>query len=418
MIPEPKFSVRQFAVVAIVGLLCLSVVAGVAVAQEQRTGGTVTVAADETHDGDLEITAGTADIEGTVDGDLTVTGGAVTISGTVTGDVTATAGTVVVAGEIEGDLTSTAGVLDIDENGTVAGNVDATGGTMQLEGAVGETVRFVGDELIVGSAASVGGDLEYDADDADISGEATVGGDVTERDDLGEPPFSDISVPEIPDSIASLLFGLYVIVANLLLGAILFAAAPTFSEEVADRGIDRPLLSGGVGFASMIAGPVLVVLAFVSIVGIPLGMLGSWGYFAVLWIGFVYGALVVGDYGLSRAGYDNRWLALTVGLVLVIVLGALPYVSVLLLGVLWIGLGAFVLSVYDRRVGVDDEDAESTAHDRDDSDDERPVVSRSEPHDGSDDGNRSDELVGDNRHGDVDNNHPSTDPTDGNDRIR
>jgi len=56
-----------------------------------------------------------------------------------------------------------------------------------------------------------------------------------------------------------------------------------------------------------------VVLA-VTVVGIPLSIAGLLTYLLVLWVAFVYGALVVGTWLLDRGGYESRWGALAVGL--------------------------------------------------------------------------------------------------------
>lgn len=191
-------------------------------------GGTVTIGPDETHEGDLEVTAGDVLIEGTVDGDLTATGGTVTVTGNVSGDVTATAGSVIIEGTIEDDLTATGGDVHVRAPATVAGLVRATGGTITVDGTVDGDARLDGDSVRIGPTATIDGDLTYSADETTISEDAEITGTVseTDRDDLGMAPFSDVSLPDIPDAALTPLAGLYLFCANFALGAILLVAAP------------------------------------------------------------------------------------------------------------------------------------------------------------------------------------------------
>jgi cytoskeletal protein CcmA (bactofilin family) len=355
---------------AVVGFVCLAAAPGVAGAQEQRTGGTVTIGPDETHEGDLEVTAGEVLVEGTVDGDLTATGGSVTVTGEVTGAMTATAGSVIVEGDIGGDTTATGGDVHLREGATVDGTLEATGGNVTVDGSVTGDARLDGDTVTVGPTASVDGDLTYSADRSDIDEDASIAGSVTELDDPGVGPFSDVSVPDLPDAAVTPLIGLYLFSANFLLGAVLLSVAPRFSDRVSRQGIDRPAASGGVGLATLVGAPFLIAALFLSVVGIPLAFFAGYAFVFALWIGLIYGAFVIGTWGLARLDRGHRWGALALGLAAVSLLNALPYVGVLLVVIALLGLGAFVRTLYERRTDRDD------GNDGDDNDgDRRPADS-------------------------------------------
>lgn len=348
-------SFRRLAVLVIVGLVCLSSAVGVVSAQEQRTGGSITVGPDETHDGDLEATAGTVLIAGSVDGELTATGGSVTVTGDVTGDVTATGGTVVVEGAVDGDLTATGGDVRIRDGATVGGAVEATGGTVTVEGSIDGATRLDGESVTVGPTATIGDDLTYSGDETAVSDEAEITGDVTETDrDAGPAPFSDVSLPDIPDAAVTPLVGVYLFLANFLLGAVALVVAPRFSEQVSGRGVDRPLVSAGVGVGTLLGLPVVIGALALSIVGIPLAFFAGYGSVFLLWAGLVYGAFVVGTWGLSVFGYSHRWGGLASGLVVVSVANALPYVRVSLIVLALFGIGAVIRALYGRRFATDD----------------------------------------------------------------
>lgn len=174
------------------------------------------------------------------------------------------------------------------------------------------------------------------ADGAAIEGQviedASLGGD------LG-PGFASLTV----DRWVSAVYGL---LANLVLGAVLLAVFPTFSAGVADRVADAPVTSGGVGLLALIAIPVLIAVFAITIIGIPIAILGALAFGLAVWVGVVYGQYAVGAWAIGLTDRENRWLALVVGLVgfallsLIPILGGLLEFLALLLGfgALWIAL--------------------------------------------------------------------------------
>jgi len=353
-------SVQRFgrlAVLLIVGFLCLSSTIGVVHAQDQRTGGSITIGPDETHDGDLEVTAGTVLVAGSVDGDLTATGGSVTVTGDVTGDMTATGGSVVIEGAVDGDLTATGGDVHVREGATVDGVLEATGGTVTVEGTIDGATRLDGESVTVGSTAMIGDDLTYIGDETAISDDAEITGEITETDrNAGTAPFSNVSLPDIPEVAVTPLLNLYLFLANFLLGAIALVVAPRFSDRVAGRGIDRPIVSGGVGVATLIGIPFIIGALVLSVVGIPLAFVASYSSIFLLWVGLVYGAFVIGTWGLSIVEYSHRWGGLALGLMIVSLANALPYVSFLLIVIALLGVGALIHALYEWRSTTDDTD--------------------------------------------------------------
>lgn len=347
-------NLRRITVLALVMALCLPMAASVANAQDQRTGGSVTIGPDETHDGDLETTAGTVQVDGTIDGDLEATGGSVTITGDVNGDLTVTAGTVIIEGDVEGDLTATGGDVHIREGATIGGPAEVTGGTITVDGMINSDTRLDGDTITIGPTTTIDGDLTYSADEFERSDDAEIAGSVTERESFGEGPFSDVSLPDIPDALVTPLAGVYLFLANLMLGATVLLLAPRFSDQVSEQGLDRPIVSGGIGVVTLFGMPVLLIGLFLSIIGIPLAFFAGYSFIFVAWLGLLYGALVIGRWSLSLVDRVHRWGALSLGLAIVSVVNALPYVGFLLIVIMLIGLGAFVQVLYNWRFGGGD----------------------------------------------------------------
>lgn len=321
-------------------LLVLTVTIGVGIAPgiaaaESRAGGSVVIGPDETVDEDLEVYGGSVVVHGTVRGDLRAFAGNVLITGEVTGNVEAAAGSVHITGQVGGDVQVSAGSVEIGPDSTIGGDLEAAAGSVVINGAVDGTTRAAGEVIALGPTASIGGDLVYDGGLRRADG-ATVGGTVrVAADPVTGPSFFE-GVPAIP----SWVFGLYGFFANLLLGLFLLAVFPGFSARVARRALVNPVTTGGIGLVTLLGVPVLLVFLAVTIIGLPLALLGLLLYLGLLWVGGVYGRYVVGAWLLTLLERESRWEGLLVGLVVVGLVVRIPIVGPLIeILVFLLGLG-------------------------------------------------------------------------------
>ncbi|MDY7081981.1 MAG: cell shape determination protein CcmA, partial [Halobacteria archaeon] len=91
----------------------------------------------------------------------------------------------------------------------------------------------------------------------------------------------------------------------------------------------------------------LLILAL-TLVGIPLSVIGFFLLFPIGWVALVYGRFVVGNRLLEFIDFENRWLALVLGLTLVSILVKIPFVGIVInLGVFFLGLGGVAKISYD-----------------------------------------------------------------------
>jgi cytoskeletal protein CcmA (bactofilin family) len=324
-------------------LLVLSIVPGVAAA-ETRSGGAIVVERGETVNGDLEAFGGSVVVRGTVTGDVSAFAGDVRIEGRVGGNVEAAAGNVVVGRDatIGGNLQASAGSVRIA--GTVGGNVEAAAETLTLaEGAsVGGNLQAGAETVRLADGSSVAGNVRYGGD-IDRADGAQVGGSVTRDEGLvvNGPVVGDL--PRIPAWVGTV----YGFLVNAALGVLLLAAFPAFSRRVTDRATDSPLRSGGVGLLTLLVVPFVLVVLAITIIGIPLSVIGFLLTLLAAWVGAVYGRIAIGDWLLARADVTNRWLALLVGLVVVGVGVRIPVVGgVVEFLVFLLGFGALAGTLY------------------------------------------------------------------------
>ncbi|WP_226004810.1 bactofilin family protein [Natrinema salinisoli] len=352
-------TVSRLVVVVLVALVvCGTVPATVAGQTDGQTGGTVVVDEGETVDS-LEAFGGSVVVRGTVTGDVSAVGGDVRIeqTGSVGGDIDAAGGSVTIAGTVDGDVNVGAGSLTVAESGTVGGTLMAGVGSATIDGTIEGDAEIGAETIRLGETASIAGDLRYDGD---LEGNTdAVAGEIQEDPSLG------VDVAPTIQPFASWLFTAYVLALNLLVGALLLALFPRFSAGVADRVASGPLRSGLVGLGVLVGIPVLLIALAITVVGIPLSMIGGFVFGLLLWIGTIYGRFAVAAWLLSLVGLGNRWLALVVGLVAGALLSRLPIPIVgeaINLLVLLLGLGALVRGLVghwrtargrdrDRRVG-------------------------------------------------------------------
>ncbi|MDH5018877.1 bactofilin family protein [Halobacterium rubrum] len=338
---------KQVRAVALAVVLVVSMPALVGVAAaEERFGGTVVVEEGETVSDDLQAVGGTVVVRGTVDGNLEAFAGSVVLAegGTVTGTVQGAAGSVTIAGSVGEDVEIAGGSIDVAETATIAGDVDTGAGSFTLDGRVDGTVRVGAGSILLGSTASVGGDFLYDGD-LSQSGGATVDGELRQDDSIASGGGFQSSGMQV----ASWLFTAYGVAVTLVFGVIVLALLPGVAAATVSDTREQPARTAGIGFLALFAGPALFAALLLTIVGIPLAFLWLLVYGLLVLVGFVLGEYAVGAWLLSLADYENRWVALLVGVLAVFALGEVPILGGLVeFVVLLLGLGALAAVLWRR----------------------------------------------------------------------
>jgi hypothetical protein len=128
---------------------------------------------------------------------------------------------------------------------------------------------------------------------------------------------------------------------------------PGFSRRVADTAVEGPARAGAVGLLLVVGIPVLLVLTALTIIGIPLTVLGAMLFGILAWVGTVYGRIAVGTWLTAYTAVESRWIALLVGFVVVGVAVRIPFVGWIpefFVGLLGLGALALALTEHRRRV--------------------------------------------------------------------
>jgi hypothetical protein len=131
---------------------------------------------------------------------------------------------------------------------------------------------------------------------------------------------------------------------------VLVAALPGFTTRVAATLRSRAAMSLLIGFIALVCIPVLAIVLFVTLVGIPLALLTLVAYAALLLLGHVVTGIGLGDWALARfrAGDAARtgWRigAAVVALLAIAILARIPFLGGLVTFLVLIaGVGALLM---------------------------------------------------------------------------
>jgi hypothetical protein len=253
---------------------------------------------------------------------VVITGGVVVPAGQTAGDVVVLDGTVRIAGRATGDVVSVAGPV------RVTGRVD------------GDLIA-VSDRAILGPTARVGGDLRYGDESPVLARGARVGGTISNED------WADAANGW--GWVSWFAWWLAVSVSTLLVGALLvwLAAAALYAAERAVR--ERLGATIGWGVAIAIGGPLLAILALVTLVGIPFGVALLLAGIPVLLVAYATTAWIVGRRVL-RGRSASPWGALLAGWGILRLLALIPVAGALVgLAATVVGLGALAVALWRAR---------------------------------------------------------------------
>lgn len=333
-------------------------------------------------EGDFTAAGGRVVVDRPVKDDVTLAGGSVVVRAPVGDDVRAVGGDVMVESSVGGEVFVAAGSVTLSKDAQVAKAATLYGGSVVVDGKIdgplkiyaqkvflnGQVlgdVRLYAEQIELGPTAKLGGSLHYPASVELKKAEgATIAGAIT-RAMQGDNPRSHMRDREWhmgmqgygPMWAGAMWAGsVFTFLALLACAAILVAVFPVFWKQAADILTTSPGQAVAVGLASLLVMPLLAGLLFITVLGIPLGIMLMMLYPALLLAGYLVGVYFIAQRVQEAFRKDApSSTALSIGiyaltLVAVMLLVALPFVGPLALVVITIlGTGACVLEVNRRR---------------------------------------------------------------------
>lgn len=246
-------------------------------------------------------------------------------------------------------------------DGRVADILWVVDGNATVKGQVGGDVLIVNGTLNLESGATVKNVTLVRSEMTRADG-ATITGDLNERSEFVSFGWGA--------SIFSFVFWIGTTIVILLAGLAFVALGGRHLTETALTMTAKPVESAVTALVTWIALPILGVLAMITLIGIPLGLV----IFLVLMpllllMGYIVAGQRLGIWLADRANMQvNRYLPVIVGLLALQIIGLMPVLGGLLIGLaVFVGSGALVYHLYrDRRAHREDaitmEGTERPAH--------------------------------------------------------
>jgi hypothetical protein len=318
-----------------------------------------------TVNGDAYVAGGVVEVNGTINGDLLVCGGQVTVTGTVTDDIRAVGGTIRVNGNVGKDVSAAGGTVSFLSRSIVNGNILVACGTLSVTGTIGKEAKIASNDAEL--TGIIKGNVDFTGDYLSVPQGAYIGGNVKVR--VGEKEHAKIADGTVHGNVdigladmgraARVLgynpwhFWLKIIwaVGLLLMGLLLVFVFPRFVKGIGSMITQRPGESLLWGFLGLIVIPILTVLLFVTVIGMPIGLLLLTLFLWILYLSQLSLGVVLGNllFALEEKTGWNLFWRLAVGVIIIQALTFIPYVRfvVNLAGVIF-GLGAILLMVKTR----------------------------------------------------------------------
>jgi len=344
--------------------------------------GAVSIAAGETIDDTLIAFGETVEVNGNVAGDLIAFGKRIVVRGNVAGLVIAGGESVTLDGVIDGSVIAGGESLEIGshrigrnfygggesitvgDTAAIEQNVIVGGEKVAIAGHVGRDVVGAADEIEV--ASTIGGALTTYAKQLTLLAPARIAGDVRAhgletKDHVVVSPGAVIAgeltttLEKLPGEknryLTAHFYGWELVwyAAALVTGVALLWIVPALRRVPFDGAADG-LRSAGYGLVALVATPIIAVLACLTVIGLPLGVIAL-----LLWVVGIYVAkLVVGQLVGTRLmetvaqRHTHFAVAFAVGLFVVMLASNLPIIGGLIrFGVTLVGFGLLVLFVRD-----------------------------------------------------------------------
>ncbi|MEE4195180.1 MAG: polymer-forming cytoskeletal protein [Anaerolineae bacterium] len=282
-------------------------------------GSSYILSSDETLSGDLIVLGGSATIErdATVKGDIFIAGGTANINGTVKGDITAFGGIVNILADanVSGNVVRYGGIFNLDEDADIGGNI----------------------------VSNEGSDFVFPPQTPSQNN-----GDAVNQL-LQGPAYLAQQVGKFMLRVVQIIgLAMIAVILSLFLEKPLDRMKTTFNNNIA--------LSAGIGLLTVFVFPTLMVVLMITIILIPISILGLIGFALVTLYGWFAMALYVGD-KISEI-FKTEWanpLSIGVGAltlsILSYVIGSVPCIGwTIPFLIASTGLGTAILSIGGTRI--------------------------------------------------------------------
>ncbi len=292
-------------------------------------------------------------------------GGKVEISQAIEGPVFAAAGAVNIDAPVNGDMHAAGGTVHLGSAAVISGDVSLAGGRITVDGPIKGKLRAAGGQVRINGP--VAGDASIAAGTLELGPDARIDGKLTFRGgDLHRDPAAQVTggvehkqghrwQRHERTPVERFIRGWFWTAGLMVLAALIAAALPGPSQRMALELRQRPWITPLVGFLALTSIPIAAMLMMITIIGIPIGLLALMGYAALLFVAYVWLAVVVGGMLLDRVKPETAALtawrvgAAMLTMLVLAILVHMPFVGgAFRLAALALGVGMIVAAVLHR----------------------------------------------------------------------
>lgn len=260
---------------------------------------------------------------------------------------------------LNGDLAIIGGSASLRQGSQVQGSVVIIGGLIEIDGNITGDVQAIGGSVTLNETAVIEGSIfNFGSNLRQVDGARVEGSQISNLP--FEFNFSELDIPDatiVPFEaarkttgfITRFIWAILQIIAMGGLAMLVLLIAPKSTNRIATSIGKQPFTHWGIGLLTAFAFPAIILVCFITIVLIPLGLIGI----MALVVAVIYGWIALG-YEIGKRLFvnnSNMSPALIAGIGTVIlsvvarVLGAIPCIGWLLTTTLSLfGLGAIILT--------------------------------------------------------------------------
>jgi hypothetical protein len=293
-----------------------------------RTGANVTVAKDEMVRESLTVAGANIKVEGAIENKLTAFGANVKISGNVGGEL-------FIAG------------ANVTLSGVFREKVTVSAANVVLSGTFERDVETASAKVTLAPSTVIKGNLTYAAATLDHKEGAEVLGNISGKmwEERTEKFKKWRERGKKRARIASFIFWLLSSGALVILGLVIHYVFPDFTEHVVRLISESPWSSIVLGLAFLVVVPFAILIALITIIGIPVALIAGFIYLVSLYISRIYISVWIGRkivVFFRRDLVDAFFWPLILGIIVIALVDLIPFLGWLFkLFCLFIGLGAF-----------------------------------------------------------------------------
>jgi len=331
------------------------------------SGGTITINAPIR--GDLIAAGGTIIVNDSVRNDILMAGGTIVLKGYVGDDIRCVGNTIHIAQDIAGDVLLAAGMITIDQRAHILGDLMVVGRSLTMNGQIdgeltcksdtatinGQTngkAMLTANELSIGQNARFGKTVRYWNQDGKVAfGRSVLPQQV--RYDVTLKP-TDGSTSSQFRKFPMLIVLWYLGTAFLTILLINYVAGRPLKQAGQTAAINT-LSSVGTGFLFFLAVPVAAIVAYISTIGVPVGIVLTLGYITVLILAPAITSIVLANMIDFRSG-RNAWptgrlsliaMGILVGLQVALFIPVVGWL--VLVGCTVLAFGSLLLTIWPRK---------------------------------------------------------------------